>query len=46
MGICCFRFLSEEEGALFRCKDGEENIGILRRKERYEKADKWTGETW
>lgn len=46
MGICCFRFLSEEEGAPFRSEDGEENIGILRIKERYEKADKWTGETW
>lgn len=43
MGTCCFHFLSEEERALFRSEDGEENIGILRREEKFEEADKASG---
>lgn len=43
MGTCCFHFLREEERALFRSEDGEENIGILRREEKFEEADKASG---
>ena len=43
MGTCCFHFLSEEERALFRNEDGDENIGILRREENFEEADKANG---
>ena len=43
MGTCRFHFLSEEERALFRNEGGDENIGILRREENFEEADKANG---
>lgn len=43
MGTCCFHFLSEEERALFRSEDGEENIGLLRTEENFEEADRASG---
>lgn len=43
MGTCRFHFLSEEERALFRNEDGDENVGILRREENFEEADKASG---
>lgn len=43
MGTCCFHFPSEEQRALLRSEGGEENIGILRREEKFEEADKAGG---
>ena len=43
MGTCCFHFPSEEQRALLRSEGGEKNIGILRREEKFEEADKAGG---